>query len=208
MKNQKFYVVWKGRNPGIYSSWDDCEVQIIKFEGAAYKAFETRIDAEVAYAGNSNAFIYKKTNIATTKSSKVKGKPNLKSISVDAAWNTKTKIMEYQGVVTNTKELIFRKGPFQDATNNIGEFLAIVHGLALLKQRNSDLPIYSDSMTAIKWVKDAYANTKLLETDNNSEIFELIERAEFWLKNNTYTTKILKWETEAWGEIPADFGRK
>ncbi len=208
MKKQKFYVVWKGRNPGIYTTWDDCEAQIIKFEGAAYKAFETRMEAEVAYAGNSNAYIYKKTNAVATKSSKTKGKPILKSISVDAAWNTKTKVMEYQGVVTNTKEVIFRKGPFQDATNNIGEFLAIVHGLALLKQRNSDLPIYSDSMTAIKWVKDAFANTKLLETDNNSEIFELIERAEFWLKNNTYTNNILKWETEAWGEIPADFGRK
>jgi ribonuclease HI len=42
----------------------------------------------------------------------------------------------------------------------------------------------------------------------NQQLFELIERAEQWLKSNTFLTKIVKWETKVWGEIPADFGRK
>lgn len=90
----------------------------------------------------------------------------------------------------------------------MGEFLALVHGLAFLKKYNSDRNIYSDSKIAIGWVKRKKCNTKLKRTAQNKQLFELIERAEYWLKTNTYSTKILKWETKAWGEIPADFGRK
>jgi len=210
MKKLKYYVVWKGRNPGIYSNWADCEEQILKFEAAAYKAFNSLHEAEIAFAGDSKRYIPNKKAVPQVyiKNAKSFLKPELKSISVDAAWNHVSKVMEYQGVKTDTKELIFRKGPFRDATNNIGEFLAIVHALALLKQKNSKLPIYSDSKTAIKWVKDKHANTKLVETPENSGIFELISRAESWLMNNTFENRILKWETDVWGEIPADFGRK
>ena len=58
------------------------------------------------------------------------------------------------------------------------------------------------------WVKKKKCNTKLKKTSKNARIFELVTRAEHWLKNNTYNTKVVKWETKAWGEIPADFGRK
>jgi ribonuclease HI len=55
------------------------------------------------------------------------------------------------------------------------------------------------------WVKAKQRRTKLKQTSKNKTLFELISRAEHWLKTNTYTTKIAKWETKAWGEIPADF---
>ena len=42
----------------------------------------------------------------------------------------------------------------------------------------------------------------------NQPLFELIERAEKWLRTHKFSTQIVKWETKAWGEIPADFGRK
>ena len=95
-----------------------------------------------------------------------------------------------------------------NSTNNIGEFLAIVHGLAFLKQNKSDRIIYTDSRTAMSWVRKKNCNTKLVKTEKNKDVFELIERAVEWLKNNSYATIIVKWETKAWGEIPADFGRK
>lgn len=90
----------------------------------------------------------------------------------------------------------------------MGEFLAIVHGLGYLKKRGLSIPIYSDSKTAIKWVRDKKANTKLVRNEVNKQLFELLERAEYWLKTNTYDNAILKWETAEWGEIYADFGRK
>jgi ribonuclease HI len=60
----------------------------------------------------------------------------------------------------------------------------------------------------MSWVLKKKCNTKLESTLENQQLFELIERAEQWLKSNTFSTKIIKWETKVWGEIPADFGRK
>jgi ribonuclease HI len=131
-----------------------------------------------------------------------------RSLSVDAACSGNPGLMEYRGVYTDTREEIFRVGSFPNATNNIGEFLALVHGLALLKQQNSDLPIYSDSVTAMAWVRNKKCKTTLKAGKINQALFDLIERAEKWLRNNTYTNQIIKWDTQHWGEIPADFGRK
>ena len=131
------------------------------------------------------------------------------SIAVDAACSGNPGNMEYRGVYTKTKEQIFHQGPFPQGTNNIGEFLALVHGLAFLKKEGRDItPIYSDSRTAIAWVRNKKVKTELERTPRNEQIFELIERALKWLNSNTYKNPIIKWETEDWGEIPADFGRK
>jgi ribonuclease HI len=119
-----------------------------------------------------------------------------------------TKQMEYRGVYTRTQEVWFHQGPFQGATNNIGEFLALVHALALLKQKQINIPIYSDSITAIAWVRHKKHKSVVLPTEKNMTVFDLLQRAEFWLQNNTFTTPIIKWNTRCWGEIPADFGRK
>ncbi|MFN8331947.1 MAG: hypothetical protein U0T81_12155 [Saprospiraceae bacterium] len=52
------------------------------------------------------------------------------------------------------------------------------------------------------------ANTKLNFDRSNEAILEMITRATQWLNENTYSNPVLKWDTEKWGEIPADFGRK
>jgi len=129
------------------------------------------------------------------------------SLAVDAACSGNPGPMEYRGVHIASRQEIFHFGPLK-GTNNIGEFLAIVHGLALLKNKGFDMPIYSDSANAISWVRQKKCKTKLPRTPETEELFLLIERAEKWLRENTYTTRILKWETKEWGEIPADFGRK
>jgi ribonuclease HI len=215
MAKQKYYVVWKGKKTGIFTSWDECKEHVMGFEGAEYKSFESKIEAEKAFQENSKKHIYKTIESKSTskgkKSSSIgkpTGKPILDSIAVDAAWNTATGVVEYQGVYTKTKQLLFRQGPFEDGTNNIVEFLAIVHALAYCKKHQINLPIYSDSQTAIGWVKKKKANTKHEESSHNQELFDLLERAENWLANNTYQNSIIKWETKDWGEIPADFGRK
>lgn len=203
-------MVWDGYEPGIYKTWDECKQQTHGYPEAKFKAFENLADAQEAFLSPYWDFIGKNKKPETGNAelrAKV-GEPIADSISVDAACSGNPGKMEYQGVYTKTKEKIFLQGPFENATNNIGEFLALVHALALLKQKNSDLPIYSDSLTAIGWVKKKKTKTLLEKSENNKIVFELIERAEKWLANNTYTTQILKWETEAWGEIPADFGRK
>ncbi len=207
---KKFYVVWKGKVPGIYGSWEACKTQITGVKGAQYMSFESKAEAENAF--NSSYAAYKgqkkkKPGLSAEELMKI-GEPNMHSIAVDAASSGNPGKMEYQGVDTKTGKRLFKQGPFPEGTNNIGEFLAIVHGLAFLKERRSDRVLYSDSRTAISWVRKKRCNTKLEPNSRNRELFDLVERAEKWLHKNSYTTPIVKWETLAWGEIPADFGRK
>lgn len=209
---QKYYVVWKGVTPGIYDSWTNCQLQTKGYEGAIYKSFTSRSEAEEAY--NSSAHLYFKT-----KKSEPQNKPNEKSLTslpkevhpnslcVDAACSGNPGPMEYRGVYTATGQQLFHYGPVR-GTNNIGEFLALVHGLAFLKQQGWDMPIYSDSRNAILWIKNKKCKTKLEKNNKTATVHDLIERAEKWLQSNSYTTPIYKWETSDWGEIPADFGRK
>ncbi|NCU16861.1 ribonuclease H1 domain-containing protein [Pallidibacillus pasinlerensis] len=207
MAKQKYYVVWEGRQKGIFTTWNECKVSVEGVKGAKYKSFTSKAEAEVAFELGWKKF-YQQQN-AKQKFEKNKNRHDFieESISVDAACSGNPGLMEYQGVYTKTGEKLFHYGPII-GTNNIGEFLAIIHGLAYLKERNLQIPIYSDSQTAIKWVKMKKANTTLALTDDTKKVWELIKRGESWLENNSYTNEILKWETEWWGENKADFGRK
>ena len=206
---QKYYVVWKGVNPGIYTSWTDCQLQIKNYQGALYKSFSTQEEAEQAFQTPAHHYL----NARKTSPSVPAGEQqlpegfDLNCLAVDAACSGNPGPMEYRGVYLLTGQELFHFGPVH-GTNNIGEFLAIVHGLALLKQKGSDMPLYSDSRNALGWVKKKHCKTTLARTAKTEALFQLIERAENWLKNNSYTTPLRKWETDQWGEVPADFGRK
>lgn len=207
MARQKFYVVWKGIEPGVYDSWDACKRQVENFDGALYKSFPTKELAEEAYRSNPYKYIGKEKGKTKT-SVPSQGTFIRNSLAVDAACSGNPGPTEYRGVYVANGQELFLKGPYQKGTNNIGEFLAIVHGLAFLKQQDIDIPVYSDSINAITWVKNKKCKTKLEPCEENEPLFELIERAEKWLRENLYDNQILKWETDKWGEIPADFGRK
>ena len=210
-KKKKYYTVWRGHHTGVFESWDDCKAQIKDFKGAQYKSFETFDEAKKALKGNYKDYIGKKKKFKSELSEvqlKKIGQPNYNSISVDAASSGNPGKMEYRGVDTKTKKELFKQGPFKEGTNNIGEFLALVHGLAFLKKKDSKRILYTDSKTAMSWVKKKKCNSKLAKSKKNEDLFELIERAEDWLNKNNFNTVIVKWETKAWGEIPADFGRK
>nr|WP_321405798.1 ribonuclease H family protein [uncultured Carboxylicivirga sp.] len=207
MAKNKFYVVWKGAKPGVYGSWAECQAQIKGFAGALYKGFESQSEAMKAFKSPPHKFIGQGNK--TTSTSKFNPKSNIiiPSISVDAACSGNPGVMEYQGVNTQTKEQLFHM-KYPIGTNNIGEFLGIVHGLSYLKKHNLPIPIYTDSKIAMGWVEKKICKSKLEETAKTKELFDFVRRAEAWLKSNSYTTKILKWDTKNWGEIPADFGRK
>lgn len=207
MAKRKWYVVWKGVKTGIFDTWDECKVLVNGVEGAQYKSYESKAEAEAAYVKG-----YQRPSASAIKkpaTSKSKSAIIWDSISVDAACSGNPGIMEYRGVHTRTGEEIFRQGPFKHATNNVGEFLALIHGLAYLQRVNRpDLPIYSDSRTAQAWVRNRKMKSELERLPKNKEVWELIDRAVLWLESNTWKNPIIKWETEDWGEIPADFGRK
>lgn len=207
-KKQKYYVVWQGHTPGIYTSWELCHAQVKNYPNAIYKSYTTKEEAEEAYYDGMPKRKTTGSSKRTIKSPKNQAYIS-ESISVDAACSGNPGIMEYQGVWTADKSVIFHKGPFPEGTNNIGEFLAIVHALALLEKRgDAKTIIYTDSRTALSWIARKKANTRLVPNKKNAELFTLIHRGEKWLKEHQWQNPVLKWETEIWGEIPADFGRK
>lgn len=209
MAKQKFYVVWEGHKPGVYASWDACKKQVDGFNGAKYKSFESQGEADAAFKSNYWKFVKKADPVKSAAGKTPRSAIIRESLAVDAACSGNPGAMEYQGVWTATGQQLFHVGPLEDGTNNIGEFLALVHALAMLKQMGKpQMPIYSDSKIAQGWIKKGKCNTKLEPTGRNKKIFDLIDRAEKWLAVNKITNPVLKWETEFWGEIPADFGRK
>ena len=224
MAKQKFYVVWNGAEDGVYTSWEACQKAVIGYSGARYKSFKTEEEAEEAFEMGYEAYMEKMAQLPSPSSqssdapretaSKVEQPFVLppaainEAIAVDAACSGNPGKMEYRGVYLRTGKEIFHYGPVY-GTNTIGEFLAIVHGLALLNQKGLvDMPIYSDSVNAQLWVRKKQCKTTLKRDKRTEALHQMIERAEKWLRENKYSNPIIKWPTEEWGEIPADFGRK
>lgn len=213
-KKAAYYVVWSGKTPGIFDTWEDCEAQVKGVQGAKYKGFASRTEAEQAFASSPENYIIRKPKAEKEENgqlSNVKSpisNPILPALAVDAACSGNPGVMEFRGVIADTGIEVFRRGPFNGGTNNIGEFLAIVLGLAYLKQNNLPWALYTDSRTALSWLKKGHADTKIEWNAQNQDLFFMLRKAEMWLHDNTWTTPIYKWDTKSWGEIPADFGRK
>jgi ribonuclease HI len=206
MKSVKYYVVWKGRKTGIYTTWESCAAQVSGFPDARYKAFSTRAEAERAFSGK---YVNYSGKPATSQKWLLAPHPPLRdSYVVDAACSGSPGRLEWQGLHLASGKMLFHQGPFAHGTNNIGEFLAIVQALQLLEKKDLSLPVYSDSGTAIAWVRRNRCNTALKAEERNRELFTLIDRAEEWLQDHPHRAEILKWDTRAWGENPADFNRK
>jgi ribonuclease HI len=206
MAKKKFYVVWNGRKIGVFTSWDACQEQIENFKGARFKSYPDRVMAEKAFKEGPPA---KDVQVERSQNEpSLLGPPEPNSLTVDAACSGNPGDMEYRGVYTATGTEVFKSKVYEMGTNNVGEFLAIVHALAWMQQQKISMTIYSDSENAIKWVRAGKARTKLEPTAKNAAIFDLISRAEAWLSKNAITVPIRKWETRDWGENPADFGRK
>ena len=204
---KKYYVVWDGHQPGIYESWTDCQLQVKGYPNARYKAFKSKAEAQEAYGDDFRDHMSKGGKKPLSPTSLESFDIVWDSIAVDAACSGNPGKMEYQGVDTKTGYQFFHHAsPL--GTNNIGEFLALVHALAYLKKEGKNIPVYTDSRNAIKWIQNKKCKTTLKRGPSTQKLFELITRAEQWLEKNTFTTKILKWDTKNWGEIPADFGRK
>ncbi|CAG7635550.1 Ribonuclease H [Paenibacillus solanacearum] len=223
MAKSKFYVVWEGRQPGIYKTWAECQAQTNGFPQAKFKAYESEAEAKAALAsgwkkafsaaaktatGSAGGGAKASGRASASAAGKPKAEADLDSLSVDVGCSGNPGIVEYKGVHTRTGEVVFEHPPISKGTNNMGEFLAVVHALAYLKKKGSNMTIYSDSVTALSWVRNKRVASNLPRDASTQEIWALVDRAEAWLRQNSYSNPILKWDTRAWGEIKADYGRK
>lgn len=210
----KFYVVWEGREPGVYEYWDDAWEQVDGYPGARYKAFSTREAAVEAFRGSpdeQSAFLRKLAVHASAPVTDYTVFPDIRldAVAVDGACAGNPGPMEYRCVRVADGVEIFHGGPYDGGTNNIGEYLALIHAASLLASRgDTATPIYSDSRTALAWVRRRHSNTKIAPTAANAPLLAVLARADAWIATHAIPNPLLKWDTERWGEIPADFGRK
>jgi ribonuclease HI len=217
----KYYVVWVGKQPGVYTTWAECQAQTNGYPQAKFKSFETESEAKAAYekgwkktfaaasaAASSGGSAKGRTSRSGSTDAELPSEVDMDSISVDVGCSGNPGIVEYKGVYTKTGEVIFSHDPIPKGTNNMGEFLAVVHALAYLKKSGSSMTVYSDSMTALSWVRKKEVASNLVRDASTEQIWTLVDRALLWLKSNSYPNKVLKWNTKAWGEIKADYGRK
>src|SRR5574340_697025 len=200
MAEPKYYVVWRGRRRGIFSSWAECERQVKGFVGAEFKAFASLAEATSAFARNYAD--YRGRSASQGRWKQLDAGPQLPSISVDAACSGSPGPLEFRGVDTGSGRQIFRAGPLAEGTNNVGEFLAIVEALRWQRRHAPGQPIYSDSQNAIGWVREGKCRTKLKRTAVNRMLFQMIARAEEELpallvsgEGHSRRPTILKWDT-------------
>lgn len=217
----KYYVVFKGHNPGVYDSWDEAREQTAGFPDAVVKGYPSSAEATEAYRNFSGVSdkreLYRLISSANSNNGSqgvlpqnLSANPEIDSDAwaVDASCLGNPGKMEYRGIEIKTGRVLFNMGPFEDATNNIGEYLALVHAMALMAKKGEYHNIYSDSKTALSWFRNKKVKTQLKPTAKNAYVFELLARASVWVNTHNFPAKVLKWQTDRWGEIPADYGRK
>lgn len=124
-------------------------------------------------------------------------------ITVDAAHSEKKRITEYQVVDLKTGDRLFYNN-LGNQTTNIGEFLGLMASIKYIIENDFHPRIvYTDSVTAITW----FNNKKTASKKKNTEL----QRSEIFLKVmdcDVSTIEVKHWNTNEWGEIPADFGNK
>lgn len=200
---KKYYVVWVGRQPGVYSTWEECKKQVTGFVEAKFKSYPTR---EIALVAFQKPPFWEPTSEAM----KATGKsfPPRAYLCVDAACSGSPGPVEWRVVSIPGKKIVVRKGPFPNGSNNIGEFLALVDAIRFHISQDLKLPIFTDSVTALAWLRAKKCKTTLPIKETNIKLYELIMEAESILLSMDSTVDVRKWNTAEWGEIPADFGRK
>jgi len=205
MAKNKAYVVWDGYEPGIYDTWAECEEQIKGYSGAKFKGFPSEKLAKEAFMNGPEEQKTKEQKMVRSQSQEG---IVYDSICVDGACSGNPGQGAYQCVDVKTGEQLFIETDFEETTNNVMEFLALWKGIKYLYDNNIDRPIYSDSISAMAWVRDKKCRSSIKQTDKNFDSIAMIRKAENWLSSTKYNVTILKWDTKNWGEIPADFGNK
>ncbi len=223
-RRHKWYVVWVGQEPGVYDSWSDCREQIANYPGARYKSFDTQDEAVQAYRGRMEDHLNLVRQIvlhAPRPKAIEPGGPKdysqipgirLDAIAVDGACAGNPGVMEYRAVRVADGAELFRIGSRGNliGTNNIAEYVGMIHLAAMLAAKGDfTTPIYTDSRNTFAWLRRGHSKTTLERNRRTAPALDLLARADAWLAaNGPIRNPILKWNTELWGEIPADFGRK
>lgn len=213
MSKNKFYVVWKGRETGVFTDWTEVSKLIKGFRNAEYKGFANKESAELEFqlgspSGRSKINEVKVSEKPEGASSKTKA-PDYECLTVDGSYLGSKNMMQYRCVWNASGEEVFGTKPILGGNQNIAEFLALVGAMKYrVVTKQYDLHIYSDSKTALSWVR----NKKIKSTYDLGQLDEIVQNRIYgaleFISKSGVAKNLFKWESALWGEIPADYGRK
>lgn len=201
MKNNKYYVVFKGYNTGIYDNWNDCKKQVNGFSGALHKSFESPDEAEKAFEEYSES---SNTNLEFEQPTSY----SIKSIIVSGNCPNNFGEMSYQWNLVASTNNAKRKNLSIIGTKNIADFIAIIDLIKLTKKVKLNLPIYTNSKTAVNWILNKKCNHQLFVSKQTETVLALVKEHDEWLLNNIIENEILLWNSNSWGVFPIVSKRK
>ena len=166
----KYYVVWHGREPGIFTDWSGCKAQVDGFAGARYKSFKTKAEAEAAFQGGKNGSPSKNSSGSTQTKKRSNGQ-SVKTYTAKEveALSIETKIYTDGGCEPNPGNAgsglaLYRNNQIEElwyglynphGTNNTAELNAL-HQALIMAQKELDLgrsvAIFCDSKYSIQCV--------------------------------------------------------
>jgi len=169
---KKFYVVWKGRKPGVYKDWNSCKKQVDAYAGAKYKSFKTWDEALDQYQNNKPGSSPKASDSSSIKNGKsVSSNRGIKTYTSDeiSGMPETVKIFTDGGCEPNPGEAgsgvaIYQDGEVSElwyglynpqGTNNTAELNALHQGLLIAKEKvaNGETAVlFSDSKYSIQCV--------------------------------------------------------
>lgn len=167
---KKFYVVWAGRETGIFTDWNTCKKQVEKFAGARYKSFPTAAEAEAAFNGTSTS-TNAKNGTKSTSQKKPSAAQGIKTYTADdiAKMSIDTHIFTDGGCEPNPGKAgsgvaIYRNNTIDElwyglynpqGTNNTAELHALHQALVMAKdeiEKEKSVAIFCDSKYSIQCV--------------------------------------------------------
>jgi len=200
-ESMKFYVVWQGRQTGIFTDWDTCNKHVKGFAGAKYKSFKTRVEADAAFVGGSTAPAMASANGEKSATKKTTSQsPKTYTASEVSAMSVDTKIFTDGGCVPNPGKAgsgiaLYRDesvdelwyGLFNPAgTNNTAELNALFQALIMARDdiaKGVSVAIFCDSKYSIQcvtqwalgWKKKGWKkkNGEIQNLELIKEMFEL-----------------------------------
>jgi ribonuclease HI len=198
MPQKKFYAVAKGRRPGIYYNWPDAQSQVEGFNGALYKSFLTRQEAE-EWLKNP---VLKKSHAAGNKKEQVhRHEPGQDGVVIytDGGSSGNPGPGGYGVVQIYKGERKEFSGGFRLTTNNRMELTGVIVALRNLKHSDVPVTVYTDSDYVVnginkgwaeKWRRNNWMKSDkkpALNSDLWGELLDLIEPLDItfsWVKGH------------------------
>ena len=173
------YVVFVGREPGIYSNLSDCLEQLRGFKDRKYLSYTSLAEAEEALKRYNQGTLYIGDNISDTLKQDINS-----GIYISCTYDAQTEQWAAYGkdIESGMELLSIDAMPF--ATKNLTEFLAVVAVLRYCKNRGKLDNVYVDNIKILNWIHNKKAEYFIQKNQKNKELYTAILAAEKWLSDN------------------------